>query len=274
MSVIQPAIQPFGLADMVSASRFIDFEHDAQAAALQQLAHLPRAMREWKKNPTSHQLMALRCDALSHLALAFATQNQACFGKLADGLLAYPLAMLPKLRPSRTQLLVDLALAISTRRHGVAKKLAGHIFELREPACQVFADDIYADLLARLYDLQFDAADQGNRLLREMVEAKRFDQVGTAYAAVWSSMVASLLARDSAGLVQAATEMTSHRREHLNRLLASWAGGWHTELQELDFWDIKTTALLAIADSFGLWPEDLDPATIAFANWHWTQGRE
>ena len=267
-------IQAFGLDDMASASAFVAFGDQEQAEAVHYLSLIPQAIQELKKNPRSHQLLAIRCDTLLCLAKAYATQNRASFTTLAQGLLAHPLSLARKFQPNRSLLLYDLALAIGTKRNAVAKNLAAAIFAIPETPGRALADDIYADILARLFDLQFDAAAEANQRLHQMAKAKQLTRREAEYALNWFNMASSLLARDGNSLVRAAQEITANQRSHVNPLLGRWAGGQHTELIEFDFWDMKTTALLSIADSFGLWPADIEPASIAFANWRWTEGRD
>lgn len=270
-------IQPFGLADMASASQFVAFDHAAQSQAVHYLNRLPRAMQEMKKTRNPHTMLALRADTLLCLAKAYANGNREAFSALAHGLLAQPLSLAPRFSPSRSLLLYDLALAISTRHNAAAKNLARAIFATpvstqAPPTDALYA--LYAELLACLFDLQFDHANLVNQRLLLLAQAKLLPEHEASTATIWFNMVASLLARDASGVAQAAQDITANRRAQVNRLLARWAKGEYGELIEFDFWDMKTTALLSITDGFGLWPADIDPAGIVFANWRWTEGRD
>jgi hypothetical protein len=257
----------YNASDMESAGEFVALTMDEYTYLL---ALVPGAWSEARQTGDVTRFLSIRYSLTEYICAAYASANAGIFLDASNALLAHPLSACG-VAFVRKQLGFDLALAISCGKGEQARELARTILLASPSSDQTDTDEHYAHIAALLVDMQFFAAQEAALTLATLAQKKSWPRKDCLDNLAWTAMVRGLVTRDAATFADAVHTISAARRSMLQRLLSRWRNGQNVELSVTDFWDWKTTSLLALASDFGMDCSMIDAEAMIFCDAAWTR---
>lgn len=193
-------------------------------------------------------------------ALAYVQEDQAGWRRWLRVERSYALSKLPPgVVPAGVSCLDQLAGAVllGDRTHGHA--LAKATLVWRPAMDEQFADAWAAEVLAALSLVEVERAADAARRLAERCGAKAFNRSPCERYGAFARAVLALVSSDAETFGQAVRALEAERRRWLGRRVQRWVTGQLSELGPEHLWDHEVSALLVLAASAGIGPQEPSP---------------
>jgi hypothetical protein len=193
-------------------------------------------------------------------AVAYVQEDQAGWRRWLRVERSYALTKLPPgVVPAGVSCLDQLAGAVllGDRTHGRA--LAEATLVWRPAMDEQLAEAWAAEVLAALSLAEVERAADAARRLAERCAAKAFNRSPCERYGAFARAVLALVGSDAEAFGQAVKAVEAERRRWLGRRVQRWVAGQLSELGPEHLWDHEVSALLVLAASRGIRPQEPSP---------------
>ncbi len=208
-------------------------------------------------------ILAIRSALLDYLAACHVLGNTEQFRTVSNALLDHAEAFAKKFKPATEILLVELSLAVLSKRRALARSLAKVVLNTGNSIGCVTLNSFQAQALARLLDLDYAGVHVVATGLWEAGAAKRFNKITHKRALFWAEAIDELAKGHGE---EAATQSEQIQQLNINsvdRDLAKLKRGGASAFAPFDMFDLPTAALNTLIEAFGYRLPPLSEAALA-----------
>ncbi len=195
-------------------------------------------------------ILAARSQLLDYLAACHILGDTKRYSDACDLLLEQSVNFAERFHPASEMLLVELSLALISKRRPLVRVLAKDILKREESGCKTL-ESFQARSLAALLDLDYSAVQDIAAALTKACEGKAFDKLTCSQGMLWAIAVQQLANGDGKEAERVLQELQQQHVCNTDRELAKLKRGGASAFGPFDILDLPAAALFSLIEDIG-----------------------